>query len=276
MSSPTILKTIRLLLRIVLMLMLLPTTAFAKGFSNDFAVVFIDQASERRFGGFPFDRSIIAQAIERAANAGAKGVVLKFFLDQPRSPSGDEALAKALSRLPVVLQARIDDTEKAANPLPERFSLADPAIKSGVAGSAGWIPLSKFSEPAADVCFVDFAASPVPLIETYQNRPVKSLVLCATELALGTKAVIKSSRAILIGQSEIRVDAQNRISVQVAPDRSISTLPFNDLFDGKLSPATLKNKVVIIGYDGTNIPRIGGVGIHRLFVQYLRAIYEAI
>ncbi len=258
------------------MLMLLPTTAFTKNFSNDFAVVFIDQASERRFGDFPFDRSILAQAIQRAADAGAKGVVLKFFLDQPRSPRGDEALAKALSRLPVILQARIDDTEKVANSLPKRFSLDDPSVKSGVAGSAGWIPLSKFSEPAADVCFVDFAASPVPLIETYQNKPVKSLVLCATELAFGTKAVIKSSQVILIGKSEIRVDPKNRVSVQVAPNRSIFTLPFNDLVDGKLSPETLKNKVVIIGYDGTHTPRIGGVGIHRLFVHYLRAIYEVV
>lgn len=276
MPIPITLKTIRLTLRIVLMLMLLSTAAFAKDFSNDFAVVFIDQASEARFGSFPFDRSIIAQAIERSANAGAKGVVLKFFFNQHRSPSGDAALAKALSRLPVALQARIDDTEKAANPLPERFSLADRAVKSGVAGNAGWIPLAQFSEQAADVCFVDFASSPIPLIETYQNKPVKSLVLCAAELALGTKAAIRSSQAIFIGKSEIRVDAINRISVQFAPDRPIATLPFNDLFDGKLSPTKLKNKVVIIGYDGTSIPRIGGVGIHRLFVQNLRAFYEAL
>ena len=276
MPSPITLKTIRLMLRIVLMLMLLPTAAFAKDFSNDFAVVFIDQASEARFGNFPFDRSIIAQAVDRSANAGAKGIVLKFFLDQPRSPSGDMALAKALSRLTVVLQARIDDTEKSANPLPERFTLADRAVKSGVAGNAGWIPLGQFSEHAADVCFVDFVSSPIPLIETYQNRPVKSLVLCAAELALGTKAVIRSSQAILIGKNEIRVDAMNRFSVQFAPDRPIPTLSFNDLFDGKLSPVRLKNKVVIIGYDGTSIPRIGGVGIHRLFVQNLRAFYEAI
>lgn len=269
-------KIVRHRIRVFLTLLLLPTAAFAKDFSNDFAVVLIDQASEERFGSYPFDRSIIAQAVERSATAGAKGVVLKFFFDQPRSPSGDAALAKALSRLPVALQARIDDTEKAPNPLPERFSLADRAVKSGVVGSSGWIPIGQFSGPAADVGFVDFASSPIPLIETYQNRPVKSLVLCAVELALGTKAVIRSSQAILFDKSEIRVDALNRISVQVAPDRSISTLPFNDLFDGKLDPATLRNKVVIIGYDGTNTPRIGGVGIHRLFVQYLRAFYEAI
>lgn len=262
--------------RIVLVLMLLPAAAFAKDFSNDFVVVFIDETSEARFGSFPLDRSIISQAIERAADAGAKGIVLKFFFDQARSPGGDVALAKALSRLPVALQARIDDTEKAPNRLPERFFLADRAIKSEVAGKAGWIPLSKFSEQAADVCFVDFVSSPIPLIETYQNKPVKSLVLCATELATGTKAVIRSSQAIFFGKSEIRVDALNRVSVQFAPDRPISTLAFNDLFDGKLSPAKLQNKVVIIGYDGTSVPRIGGVGIHRLFVQILRAFYEAI
>lgn len=258
------------------MLMLLPAAVCAKDFSNDFVVVFIDETSEARFGSFPLDRSIISQAVEKAADAGAKGIVLKFFFDQARSPGGDVALAKALSKLPVALQARIDDTEKAPNPLPERFLLADRALRSGVAGNAGWIPLGMFSEQAYDVCFVDFVSSPIPLIETYQNKPVKSLVLCASELAIGTKAVFRASQAIFIGKSEIRVDALNRVSVQFEPDRPISTLAFNELFDGRLSPAKLKDKVVIIGYDGTSVPRIGGVGIHRLFVQNLRAFYEAL
>ena len=257
------------------LLLLLPAAALAKDFSNDFAVVFIDQAAVARFGNFPFDRSVYAQALENSAKAGARGVVLKFFLDQARSSSGDAALAKALSKLPVVLQARIDDTEQTANPLPQRFTLAERALASPVAGNSGWIPLRQFAEPAVDIGFVDFVSSPIPLVETYQGRPVKSLVLGAVELALGAKAVFGPAHSTFIGKHEIRTDAVNAVSVQFAPDRAISTLPFNDLFDGKLRPVELKDKVIILGYDGADTPRVGGVGIHRLFVQMLRALYES-
>lgn len=55
--------------------------------------VLIDQKTEAELGPFPYDRSKIAQAITICHAAGAKGVVLKYFIDQPKSQHGDDALA---------------------------------------------------------------------------------------------------------------------------------------------------------------------------------------
>ena len=43
-----------------------------------------------------------------------------------------------------------------------------------------------FCAHAKDVGFVDFDSAQVPLLETYQPRTVKSLVVCAIELATMT------------------------------------------------------------------------------------------
>lgn len=259
----------------VTVLLAMPATLLAGDFSRDFAVVFIDQAAEARYGKFPVDRGVLANAIQKAADAGARGIVLKFFLDLPRSPEGDQALAKSLSRIPVLLQARIDDSEKNPNALPARFVLAESVGPAGVSGSSGWIPLATFSDPARDVCFVDFNSPAVPLVETYQGKAVKSLVLCATEMALATKAVVGPGKNISIGKRLITVDDLYRASVRYDNDRPVSAFSFNDVMDGKVASENLNGKVVIIGYDGASVPRIGGVGIHRLFVQILSSFYES-
>src|SRR6266567_213979 len=111
------------IIRVAFLLCSLCTTLLGASFRDDFAVVFIDAASETKFGAFPLDRSLLATAIRKASDLHARGVVLKFFLDQPKVAASDLLLAQALTNTPVVLQARIDDAEAHPNPLPERFTL---------------------------------------------------------------------------------------------------------------------------------------------------------
>ena len=80
----------------ILLLASVPAIAFGGDFERDFAVVFITQATEAKHGRYPLDRALLAQAVERAADAGAKGVIIKFFLDQARTTEGDRRLAMAL------------------------------------------------------------------------------------------------------------------------------------------------------------------------------------
>src|SRR5436190_3757298 len=111
-----------------------------------FAVVFIDAKTEAALGAFPYDRSIYAKGLEALAKAGARGVVLKFFIDRPKAGEGDAALAAAMGKVKVIVQARIDDSEKDANELPARFTLKvteDPAAEaaSPLGGTSGWLPI---------------------------------------------------------------------------------------------------------------------------------------
>jgi len=91
----------------------------ADSFDESFIIVFIDADMELSYGPVPLKRQLLANAIEKLADAGAKGIVLKFFLDQ----ADDQSIANALASIPVVLQARIDDREPSPNHLAARFTL---------------------------------------------------------------------------------------------------------------------------------------------------------
>ncbi|WP_395009819.1 CHASE2 domain-containing protein [Undibacterium sp.] len=253
-------------------------TAFGSNLERDFTVVFITQATEAKYGRFPFDRALLAQAVEQAADAGAKGVILKFFLDQSTTAEGDRRLANALSRVPVLLQARLEESEKGPNPLEDRFTLPGARFKTAVSGSSGWIPLPEFSRRAHDVCFVDFASSPAPIVEQYQNKTVKSLLVCAAELAIGHKAVIRPVKDISFDNQTAFLDSLNRVTITLHREKALATFDFNNLLNGSIPPSALRNKVVIIGYDGPSIPLvkspIGTMGAHRLFVLMLKGFYE--
>lgn len=263
----------------ILLLLSVPITAFGGNFERDFTVVFITQATEAKYGRFPFDRALLAQAVEQAADAGAKGIILKFFLDQSTTTEGDRRLANALSRVPVLLQARLEDSEKGPNPLEERFTLPGARFKTAVSGNSGWIPLPEFSRRAHDVCFVDFASSPAPIVEQYKDKTVKSLLVCAAELATGKKAVIRSAKDISIAGQTAILDSLNRVTIPLQNERALATFDFNNLLDGGIPRSALQNKVVVIGYDGPSIPivksQIGTMGTHRLFVLMLKGFYES-
>lgn len=254
-----------------------PANAWCASFDEDFAVVFIDAKTEAKFGAIPLDRGTLADGINAIANAGAKAIVVKFFLDQPKDEQTDLRLARALSRVPTVLQARLADREDSPNPLDARFSISG-QFDVAATGARGWIPLPLFAKQAADVGFVDFNSALVPMVEQYQSHIVKSLILCAMEMAAGRKAVLSAERQIQIGSHVIRVDGRNLASAISINPQSIRSVSFMSALDGS-AMAEMKNKVVILAYDGPHIDTLTvgteSIGTHRYFVSILKSIYDA-
>jgi len=70
-------------------------------------VVAIDEQSLRDIGAWPWDRAKLGTIVDRAADAGARGVILDILLAEPRS--GDEKLAASAKRLPVLAVAVVDE-----------------------------------------------------------------------------------------------------------------------------------------------------------------------
>jgi signal transduction histidine kinase len=70
-------------------------------------VIAIDEQSLRAIGPWPWDRATLAAIVNRAADAGARGVVLDILLAEGRP--GDEQLAAAAHRLPTLAVAVIDE-----------------------------------------------------------------------------------------------------------------------------------------------------------------------
>jgi CHASE2 domain-containing sensor protein len=241
-------------------------------------VVFIDSETEAKYGDIPLRRSIIAEGMDKLRQMGTRGVVLKFFFDAARDPEDDEKLQEAIGKIPVALQARIDAAEERPNPLPLRFTVEGVSAAVSVSGDRGWIPLPAFSERAMSVGFVDFGSDIVPLFERYQDRIVKSLVLCAVELSAGQKAKA-SPGEIRIGGKVLRVDEKNQLKVKIKQEK-VDYVPFHFVLNGKAQDSAFRNKVVILGYDGPHIHSIktpnGSVGAHKFFVLALREVYELV
>src|SRR5205085_2750182 len=101
---------------------------------SPFVAVFIDTKTEKRLGPFPYDRAVLAKAIDKAVESQARGVVLKFFIDKPKTADGDRALVVAAKRTKLLVQARLDDSEPNPNPLPDRFALNAPADGKPLSG----------------------------------------------------------------------------------------------------------------------------------------------
>ena len=253
---------------------------FASSFSDAFTVVFIDAASEAKYGPFPLDRAYIAKAVQKAAELQARGVVLKFFYIEPRTKTGDDALAQSLTNLPVLLQGCIDESETHPNPLPARFIMPDRKIQTLISGKSGWIPIPPFAEKAYDVGFVDADATRVPLVEGYQEHIVKSLVLCSLELATGERAVLHPGKKIDFGKQELKLDDQNCIGRKLPAKDELAYVPFDAFLTEKIPSRLVKDKVIILGYDGAKIhslpTAIGPVRAHRVFVYDLQNAYEQI
>ena len=227
-----------------------------------FVPVFIDASSEKKLGPFPYDRAVYANALMAFEKLGAKGVVLKFFIDQPKG-NGDDALAMAMKKLPVILQARCDDTEAKPNPLDARFST--PATKQmnfAVTCNAGWIPLPNLQTNAANVCFVDqVEVDAATMLERYQNRAVKSLYVCALELA---------------GKPVPVADAGGTRKVDLAKAPQFDVISLVDVLDGKIDRARIAGKIVVFGYEGPKATMhntaIGRISAHRAFMANLLAL----
>jgi hypothetical protein len=216
---------------LILAAIMFPVIALAGTFEEDFVVVFIDAKTEAEFGSIPLNREVLAKGIDRIASAGARGLVLKFFLDQAKDEQGDRLLERALSQLPTVLQARLDNSEQHPNVLAGRFTLMD-SFEVAASGSSGWVPLPRFAKNAKDIGFVDFNSTTVPMIEQYQSMQVKSLILCAIELAAGKRAVLHPGSWIAIGPRVINVNARNQAIARLDRPQLTHVMSFVSLLKG--------------------------------------------
>jgi len=71
------------------------------------AIIAIDEKSIAALGRWPWSRAVLAQLVDRAADAGARGVVIDILLAEPGP--GDEQLARAAKRLPVIAVSVLDE-----------------------------------------------------------------------------------------------------------------------------------------------------------------------
>jgi hypothetical protein len=244
----------------------------------------IDQKTEASLGPFPYDRAVLAKAVRRSAELQARGVVLKFFISDPRS-GGDRELAEAMKALPVLLQAGYNQPTTGTNQLPDRFLWGNvsPGHVKAHAASRWGIPLPQLSEAARDVGFVDsFEQERTPILELYSDHYVKSLTLAVLELAFNQKARITPGESLKIGENQVALDAYSQAAIRFPKKDEVSYISLVD-FLGSTPLPQVKDRIVIVGLDIVDVKRfppiqtpIGMVRPHRVFYYSLVSLYESL
>jgi hypothetical protein len=242
----------------------------------------IDSKTESLHGTLPFNRQLIAKAIDNLVKARADGIILKFFYDLPSVESSDRTLESSIcaARASIALQTSLNEAEGVTNALDKKFRIPGkrPDDFPGLfIGPKALLPLPRFSKCASAVGFVDSTATHIPLIEIYQGQMFKSLHLVALEMATRKTATVDDSGDVLLAGK--RLDLFHEIKFPAT--NSLDYIPLHDVLSttSKTWETKIKNAIVIIGYDGPKIHTIetplGPLGAHRFFIVGLRSLAES-
>jgi signal transduction histidine kinase len=170
-------------------------------------VVAIDEQSLREVGAWPWDRATLGTIVNRAADAGARGVVLDILLAEPRN--GDETLANAAKRLPVIAVAVVDEHGRwllPRPPLSDSVTAAHGNFEFDHDGILRRLSATKQSRDRSLTALSVEAASlvtgaPIPvgrsIAPAFRTRPRAVAVISASDL-LRNAALAKTLRGKLV------------------------------------------------------------------------------
>ncbi|HTL56048.1 MAG TPA: CHASE2 domain-containing protein [Candidatus Limnocylindrales bacterium] len=267
----------RVFIWINLGLVSLAAASASSGTLSPFAFVMIDAQTEAVYGSLPFNRAVVATAIDRLTAAKAKGIVIKFFYDLPSTEKHDQAFEQSICGAAVALQASLNNTEGKRQRLESKFQVNAVPIADFPAafrGDKALIPLQRFRRCAKAVGFVDSTASEFPLMEVYLGKMVKSLQLVALEMASNQKAEVDSAGFVKLGTARLAM----MHSIDFPSTNSLSYIPLHEVVSNtsKAWQAKVQGAVVILGYDGKNIHSmqtpLGPLGAHRFFISGLTSL----
>jgi CHASE2 domain-containing sensor protein len=239
----------------------------------------IDAKTEAAIGKFPVDRKYYARAIDALRELGARGVILKFFLDLPKDAASDKLLADSIGKLPVFLQAGIQKEPK-SNPLDPRFIYKDKitGVSRLITGKEGWIPLPVFSAAAAGLGFVDGrseAPTFLPLLERYGNDNVLTLTFAILRF-IHPDLVVTWGKSVSAGGRSLPMNDRGEVEGQLPAADSLDFISLADLLAGTVARARVEGRIVYLGYDGSEQPviatKLGPVKAHRFYYYCLSSI----
>ena len=272
-----------------LLLLFAPGNIYAGMDQNPFVFISIDIKTEKTLNKtFPFERSLIAEFIEKLKEFKPKAIVFKFFIDLPKNAQGDSLLAKSFLGIPVFHQATISK-ETFPNPLMSKFSIGDSSqnlVTPYIANpkNAGWIPLPIFQSNCQDVGFVDYNPKKpdcVPLVTQYGDMYYRSLWFSLIAF-LYPQAEFVPGKYLSVNNKIISLTAQNEVNIQLPETASITNeiISLIDVIEGKIDQIKIEGKIVILMYSGKSFyeqyTQKGAQTPHEIFLSLLEGFYNKI
>jgi len=136
--------------------------------ANHTVIIAIDEASIRELHAWPWSRDTLAQLVDRAAAAGARGVVFDVLL--PEAREGDDRLALAMKRIPTITVAVLDDRGQWLLPTPVLRDASTPAHGNFEIGRDGILRRFASTKQSRDRSLI---ALPVEAASLVTNAPVR-------------------------------------------------------------------------------------------------------
>lgn len=251
------------------------------------AVVWIDDASIRSIGPWPWSRYILARLTETIAAQNARVIGLDMLLPERdrhspadfvalypemsagtaaeirQLPSMDAVLAQVVGRAPVVLgRAGLDaDPDPDAGTLAVEAMFAPPPPRDVQSWPRALANIHEIDDVAVGHGLLNANPDPdgtirrIPLVARVAGQPTPGFALEIARVADGVETIIpilRSGRleAIGLGNRRLAVDPDGsmRLPFGVLPARAnVSAL---DLLDGSLPAKTLDRRIVLIGLSG--------------------------
>lgn len=173
-------------------------------------VVGIDEDSLRAIGPWPWERTVLAAIVNRAADAGARGVVLDILLADARP--GDDKLAAAARRVPTLAVSALDEQGQWHLPVPALAAVMTPVHGNFEIDHDGIVrrfSATKQNEDRSLVALSVEASSlitgaPVPVGRTlapaFRTRPARiPMISAAALLRDGTGASQLRGKLVFVG-----------------------------------------------------------------------------
>jgi adenylate cyclase len=235
-------------------------------------LVVIDDETIARLGRWPLPRARLAEAVRLLQGAGAKVIAFDILFLEPEQGGGDAALAQAIAQAGnVVLPFSFRFDRPGSGDTPAALARAA-FVKLRAAAGAAPIPLSPSGVVAPLPALANAAAAlghvtvaydvdgqarfDYPVIE-HEADYYPSTALRIVQLFAGVRwrdVVLELGRGVSIGSERIATDPYMRLAVNyLGPRGSFRAVSLAALISGKVQPALLRNRIVIIGATATGL-----------------------
>ncbi len=224
---------------------------------EDIVILAIDDHSLQRIGQWPWPRSVMATALDRLTQAGARGVGLDVIYAEPSSPEDDRLLAAAIARNGrVVLPAQLYETDSVnqaglitawLRPLPEFASAARGVghahVSPDVDGMVRGIQLRK-ADNRGDSLWA-FGLEVIRVTERIDEGDVEEK---PGQLRFGDYGIAVSDEETPSSYPGVTVIRQNEMLINFAgPSGSFRYISISDLIAGNIPVSELTGKIALIG-----------------------------
>jgi signal transduction histidine kinase len=232
----------------------------------------IDDATARRYGPLPLDRSRLAEGIEKLARLEPRTLVVDLLLSEPHGPEQDQALASALRTAPRPILAA--------------------ALENSPAADHKWIEPLPFFRDLAVIGHVHAAPDPdgitrsVLLVKTGEGKRYWALGLQAARLSLGAKPALERPGSVELGAVRIPTpeDAGRLMRINFAgPEGAFRRVSFASLLEDAGRAEDFRDKIVFLGVtaqgsgDRLFTPLSSGIGMSgiEIHANVTRTILDA-